>query len=514
MREETLRAVLMVKAIEELDRDGIIIPAGDRAQATREALRETGPGIGANVREPNDRMLAGALAMRAERLAGPLVRRFPVVNEALARTRLPARLLVAGMVLAFATGIALSALDGARRINILAFPFLGLILWNFVTYLFLGVTWARARLAGRAPTRARGTWAAAYFRRRMAPVQRRTRPVHVLLGEALASYAADCARIGAPFMAQKLRRTLHLGAAVVALGLVVGLYLRGMVLRYEAGWESTFLGPAQVRTALGVLFGPVAGWSGIRLPQTTAEVEALRWTAGGGGGDAAPWIHLIALCLGLYIVLPRLLLAGAATLSLARASRVTRLPELLRGYATAILGGGNVVPGADTAAVTPYAYEPSAASLAGLARWLPSVATDVSRCEHHPMLRYGEEDTAAAALAIDAPRSAGLHVVLMNLAATPESENHGIVIAAARDAAHRARPPASLRIVIDESPYAARLTSDVSLAARLEERRRLWRNFVAGYGLEADLLHLEQIAHAEPHERRDAGPVLPPHAPS
>jgi hypothetical protein len=67
------------------------------------------------------------------------------------------------------------------------------------------------------------------------------------------------------------------------------------------------------------------------------------------------------------------------------------------------------------------------------------------------------------------------------------------VIAAARDAAHRARPPAAVRVVVDESAYAARLAGDASLAARLDERRRLWRGFVAGFGLEADLVNLERI---------------------
>jgi len=82
--------------------------------------------------------------------------------------------------------------------------------------------------------------------------------------------------------------------------------------------------------------------------------------------------------------------------------------------------------------------------------------------------------------------------VLMSLAATPEAENHGIVIAAARDAAHRARPPAAVRVVVDESPYAQRFAADSSLAPRMEERRRLWRDFIAGYGLEADFVALEK----------------------
>jgi hypothetical protein len=84
-------------------------------------------------------------------------------------------------------------------------------------------------------------------------------------------------------------------------------------------------------------------------------------------------------------------------------------------------------------------------------------------------------------------------VVLMSRAATREGENHGVVIAAARDAAHRARPPAAVRVVVDESAYAARFAGDASLAPRLDERRRLWRGFVAGFGLEVDLVDLEQV---------------------
>ena len=137
--------------------------------------------------------------------------------------------------------------------------------------------------------------------------------------------------------------------------------------------------------------------------------------------------------------------------------------------------------------VTPYAYEPSAAALAGLERWLRSAIGGEVQVERRTSLRYGEEDMAGTAFALGAHRAADLHVLLMNLAATPEAENHGVVIAAARDAAHQARPPAAVRVVVDESPYAERFGGDASLAPRLEERRRLWRDFVAGYGLEAEI---------------------------
>ena len=235
MREDTLRAVLMVKAIEEVDRAGTIIPPGDRAQATREAVRSLGVGSDETALVADDRLLAQALGSRAERLAGPLVERFPIVDEALGRTRTPAGLLLVLLVVAFAAGIGLSALDGSRRINILAFPFLGLIAWNLAMYAVLAAGWIRARVGTRSPAAATGgRWAGRLFKRRVEPLLRRTRRVHVLLGEALAAYAAGCAMIGTAFIAQHARRWLHLAAATVALGLIVAVCVFIMV-DYAAG---------------------------------------------------------------------------------------------------------------------------------------------------------------------------------------------------------------------------------------------------------------------------------------
>jgi len=71
MREEHLRAVLMVKAIEDVDRAGSILPPGDRAQATREAMRSLGVASEDAGSSVGDAVMARALADRAERLLGP-----------------------------------------------------------------------------------------------------------------------------------------------------------------------------------------------------------------------------------------------------------------------------------------------------------------------------------------------------------------------------------------------------------------------------------------------------------
>jgi len=492
MREDTLRSVLLVEAIEEVDRAGAILPPADRAQATRDALRAAGVAPGGEPKEISDARIASALCHRAERLVAPLVTRYPIVAEVLGRTRTPSWMLIALLVITFASGVALSALDGSRRINVLAFPFIGLIAWNLVTYVVLAIAWIKAHVGPPRPVRRSWRWAQATFRRRIAPLVSSTARVHAVLGQAIARYAERWTEAGSAFIGQHARRWLHLAAATVALGLVAGLYVRGTVLRYEAGWESTFLGPAQVKTILGLLYGPAASWSGVALPETAEQVAALRWTGSGGGGDAAPWIHLIAVTLLGVIVIPRLLLTGLATLRLGWLGRPGALPDELRQTAASTFRGSGLTRGDGVTSVTPYAYEPSDAAIEGLERWLGSVTPGEVRLERRPSLRYGEEDMAAAGFASGAHRAADLHVVLVSLAATPEAENHGIVIAAARDAAHRARPPAAVRVVVDESPYAQRFAADSSLAPRMEERRRLWRDFIAGYGLEADFVALEK----------------------
>jgi hypothetical protein len=503
MREATLRSVLLVKSIEATDIAGAILPAGDRAQATRDTMRALGITTEAPDGSIDDALAARALGERAERLAGPLAERYPIVSEVLGRTRTPTWILVVLLLLAFVGGLGLSALDGSRRINILAFPFLGLIAWNLVTYAVLALAWVRRHRSAQAQEAARGHWAGRAFARRIGPLVRQTARVHAVLAKAISDYAASWADLGRTFIAQHARRGLHLAAAAVALGLIVGLYLRGTVLRYEAGWESTFLGPAQVQAVLRVLFGPVAGWSGVPLPETLDTVAGLRWTAAGGGGEAAPWIHLIALSLACYIVVPRLLLAGAATLSLAHLGRARALPAELRGYAGEVLGRGALTRSSGITSVTPYAYEPTATSLAGLERWLESKTQADVRVDRRTTLRYGEEDMAGPAFDFGAYRVADLHIVLMNLAATPEAENHGVVIAAARDSARKARPAATVRVVVDESPYSQRLARDASFGSRLEERRQLWRDFVGGYGLEAEIVDLAKTGDIH-HFREDA----------
>jgi hypothetical protein len=100
------------------------------------------------------------LIRRAERVLDRLRSRSPAVTHILALAGGVTWLGRFVLLLAFAAGVSLSALDGSRRINILAFPLIGLIAWNLLVYVLLFVTWIRSR--GRPAT---GFWSAAVYER-------------------------------------------------------------------------------------------------------------------------------------------------------------------------------------------------------------------------------------------------------------------------------------------------------------------------------------------------------------
>jgi hypothetical protein len=499
MRPDSIPVVLLVKAVEESDPTHALLPLADREGATRETLRSCGLATADFETARLGRRHAQALAERARRLAGILEQRFPVVRSLLDHIRWPAWLSVLLLLAAFAGGLVLSSAQEARRINILAFPFLGVIAWNLVIYVVLVLLWLRSvsglTRAAVAPSGERGlsAFASWILRRPLRALASRTAEVHAGLGRAVHEFLAEWARFSVSIVGARSRRLLHLGSAAIALGLLAGLYFRGIVFRYEAGWESTFLSASLVRDVLQVVFGPASRLSGVALPASTEAVAALRWDGAAGGGDAAPWIHLIAVTLAIYVVAPRIVLAIGGWLAELR-TYLSGVPPQLAAYARRVFGAPGRGLRSAVATVTPYAYEPPSGTLAAMQALLTRRLGAAVRLAMQPVLHYGEEARADRVIAAAGAPPADAQVLLFSLGATPENENHGLVVATVRDAVQRARPAPELVIVVDEAPYAARLGADASYERRLEERRDLWRRFLAGYGLELTLLEAEETA--------------------
>jgi len=479
MREAALQSILLAKAIEEADPEGRRWSLADRERATEQALSAAGGVVTADAAQ------AGAvLADRAHRL----LRSSPALESVVPRlARLspwPGGVTALLIACSLVAGLGLATLDGSRRINILAFPALGLIVWNLAVYAGLAVLWFRECLAGQSPTGLHAPmWLESWWQKRLAR----------LLTSVVADvtpprgwpvrFAGDWIAVQRAAAGQHFRRCVHLAAAVVGIGLIAALYWRGIGMRFIAGWESTWFDARQVAWLLQLMYGPAAAFSGRAVPQSVEEIDRLRWGAQGeGGGDAAPWIHLIALSVGCLVVLPRLALAAWSSWQLRRMAADPMLPAPLLAYARRILPEAPALPVQGVVRVQPYGFDPSTSSTLALERWVRECYGSQAALELRRPIPYGgAADHRAPSDAADRPAA---FVLLFNLAATPEAETHGACIDDWR-AALEAIPRQRLSIAVDESAWAARYGADPSLVPRTEQRRELWRSFCAAHGSEA-----------------------------
>jgi hypothetical protein len=382
VQERALRKVLLIQAIEETDRRGEALPLAERTEATRAVA---GNNMSAVETQPEAQLSSATewfLLRRADLLLRSLRERSPGIDYVLTVAGGATSLDRAVLILSFAVGVLLSFLDGDRGINIFALPLVMLIAWNLLVYVSMLSRWRgkrNATAAATAPDLASSGAGASkatpsdpsnvasvsvsagprpprlslfagfysrWARSRIDKLLGHSTHFNAPLAPGLRRFAGDWWEVARPLFATKARRLLHLSAVVVALGLIAGYYLRGFILRSAAGWQGgDFISPGSARTLLTVLYGPASLLSGISIPAAD-EIERLRLTAAsGGGGDAAPWIHLIAWTAVLYIVLPRVLAALSASFSLWRLSRRLVLPPGAVGYVRTLFAAEKVQPG-------------------------------------------------------------------------------------------------------------------------------------------------------------------------
>jgi hypothetical protein len=316
----------------------------------------------------------------------------------------------------------------------------------------------------------------------------RTRAFDAPLAEALGRFTREWYEAAKPLLLLRATRVLHLCAAAVGIGLIAGLYLRGIAFDYRAGWESTFLDPPQVRALLSVLYQPALTLTGITLPDS-AHLATIRWHNGGGGESAAPWIHLLAATAAAFVVAPRLLIALVATVAIRRLSlRAPVPPDFARYYRKAFAASGRGER--SVGRVVPYAYEPKPNTLARLRTLLAGEHADDLAVEVQPLVRYGDEEIFIASMRAREGAPPDTLVLLTSLAVTPEDENHGALIAEVRDWLAATSSHTQLLVVVDEGPYVDRMSSQGGALKRVDERRSAWREFISARGVEPRLADL------------------------
>ena len=452
MNEAAARQVTLLEAYESVQPASPSWSDDDRAWADRVAM-EAGSGAGATPDE--------FLAQRAGHAMQRLAPRERAAARWLAQPLWRKRWGAIVALIAFVLGLLADGVGSSQRVNLLAPPLWGVLAWNAVVYLGL----LGALLAGML-RRGPGT---------PGPVVRGMQALlriglDVRSSSALHGFVQRWAQRSAGLSALRAGALLHVGAAVLALGLIAGLYARGLVLDFRAAWESTFLSPTMAHALVSSVLAPASSLSGIALPDAAAfaALQAAHGDAS-AGAPAAPWLHLFALSLLLFVVLPRALLAllcaARAQMQARRfvlpldAPYFQRLLRLQRGAAAQVQ-------------VWPYAVTPSPQAVLGLRSLLADAFGARLGLQIAPGVAFGAEDEAPPA-----PASTTSHaVVWFDLSATPEPENHARFV---RQLAAALPKGASVLVLVDEAAFKRRFES---MPQRLAQRREAWRAMCAELG--------------------------------
>jgi len=495
IRERRAHIILLVRAFEESDPEGLVLPLRERTKASRRALMVTGLSGESGESAAAWKIRAGeAVLRRARLLFDGLVRQHPGLPRVLHLAQLGSSTAPGVLVVAFVAGLLTNALGPQRNINLLSLPLLGLLAWNLAIY--AGMLLMRL-IRGRRQVRSvvdflsgmflKGAMARRIHSSRV--TEGRMSPESKIIVKAVMRFGAMWHRMARKLLASRVRRILHMGAIAMIAGVVIGMYLRGFAFEYRATWESTWLDTNQMQTLMRVILGPAAWILGVAIP----DVTPLRGPD--GSGPAGLWIHLYALTALLVVGLPRVVMA---TYESWRAQHLGKMLPIdlgetyYRRLFSAWRGAKRYVE------IVPYSYTPRPGSMASLKTLLFDYFGARADLRVRDPLAYGGEAELALPERITeaVPDEAGVAerdfcvVVVFNLAQSPESEVHGAFledITTQIDTKH-----SQLLVVLDVSPYRERVDD----RERVRQRIDAWARVVHDAGLTA--LPIDLGRHVSP----------------
>ncbi len=490
MNEAAAREVTLLEAFETAQPPSPNWNDADRGWADRVALEAAA-----------DEVSSAFIAQRARHAMQRLLPREPSAARWLGRVLWRTRWVAVVALFAFGLGLIADSIGGSQRINLLAPPMWGVVAWNVAVYIALLASLLAAVLR-RGPARpgpvVRAMQALLRFGRHLPRAPTLAAKPGAGSAAALRQFAKLWAVRGARLSVLRAEIVLHAGAAALALGLIAGLYTRGLVLDYRAAWESTFLAPGVAHGLVSFLLAPASQLSGIGLPDATgfAALQVAHASAA-PGASAGPWIHLFALTLLLFVVLPRTVLALAcAARAAARARRFAVSLDTPYFQRLLRLRSG----GAAHVEVWPYACAPSPQATLALHAVVAQTLGARAALRVAPTSAFGAEDEALAV-----PEGVTHAIALFELGATPEDENQGRFV---RQLA-RAAAAAGVVALVDEAAFKRRFQG---LPERLAQRREAWRRWGDELGTRVVLIDLESPAMAEAEAALLAAFATPVHA--
>ena len=466
MHAEEYSKILLIQALEESDPHGHHLPLSTRHHATQQARDQ--------LRPSPDHSSEGDLPFlikRTEIMWAFANKAFPALAQSWDRLQvdIPTALVA---IPALGAGLLINGLGESQWVNLLNFPLLFLLLWNFGIYLSTGLM---PLLKGSVKT----TWldtAVLWLSKTAGIWGQRSWPSVNLSDPSAVSWVQEATKrfmtlwwpYVRPVWTRRLRQLLHLGAACMALGIVLGLYIRGLALDYQATWESTFLSANQVQVILHSLLGPATWLLQYPFPNVS-EIVSLQAPQ---HGPAAPWIHMWAVTALAVIVIPRSIMAWMCQRSLNQA-RQTFVVPMHDPYFVHLLapdrGQGVHVD------ILPYSYQPSPRVKDFLDLGFLDLFGNLATIQWQPAMPFGQEIPTWP----EVSTLTRTFAVIFNAGQTPEGEVQGEWLHTIQTQMDTARPGSRLLVLLDEEPYGQTVDK-----TRLIERRRAWQRLGNQYHLE------------------------------
>lgn len=457
MDESAALDTTAARAVETADRDRVLWADADREWASRAAAAIVGERASAEE----------FLGRRAQLVLERIGTRQPAVTRTVRGIRWRPWVGVVTVLGAFVFGVLIDRIGGGSSINLLAPPVFALVAWNLVIYVWLLVRPLVLRRGAAGPLRS------LLIRVGSVRAPLRSEPADAATAArrtVLAALPREWARVAAPLYGARAARVLHLAAAATALGVIAGLYVRGLAFEYRATWESTFLGAEQVHALLSITLAPGSWITGIPVPDVAA-IEAIRAPA---SENAAMWMHLMAATVAVVVIVPRLVLAIVAGVVERRRAKRVRLP-LDEPYYRRLVAGW--VGEATRVRVIPYSYTLTPEARAGLEAILARAYGNAAATIDAPV-GWGDDEwlSPATDAAGGAPE---IRLPLFNLTATPEEDAHGAFLKQLDAGTGRAAASGPAVALVDESAFVGHWGAGDT---RREERRAVWRELVEAHG--------------------------------
>jgi len=483
MNSQSAKQVVLIRAIEQSDRDYSILDRAARDRATAEARDGNQDG-------------GAILARRAEILCQRLLDEHPAWNsvaggfgfQALSWLAIAAAMGVWFLI----SGLSKGLWGADRSINILIVPLLLLFLWNAAYLLIkLGMTLGSLIRRGSAKPsiwdRAGGAMGAGQrrFVDRIAEQLGTSDAAELARWRSvLEKFAAGWLPLASPLYGARIRCALHIAACLLVAGEFAYVYLKGVGVEYLATWESTWFSAETTHNILAVLLWPAWAALGEGLP-SAAEISSLKTEP----VNAAYWINLYLIQACVVVFVPRLILGSVEYLRSRHLDRHFPLPlEDDRYFQNLIHAerGAQVV-----ARVVPYSFEPTTKTRDAIHDLLHNELGFSAQIDIEETVPYGNIDYPTGETSATGPPS-WQWVLLFNLAQTPESEVQGNFMGGFARLVTESATGQRVAVVVDARPYRERLVGEPEIAARLGDRRATWQQLVAEQGLEAYFLGFEQ----------------------